>query len=64
MASIRPEEITDILRQELDRFEKSVDTEHVGAVIQVGDGIARVYGLPDCQMGELLEFPNGVMGLA
>jgi F-type H+-transporting ATPase subunit alpha len=64
MASIRPEEITDILRQELERFEKSVDTEHVGTVLQVGDGIARVYGLPDCQMGELLEFPGGVMGLA
>ena len=64
MASIRPEEITDILRQELEQFEKKVDTEHVGTVLQVGDGIARVYGLPDCQMGELLEFPGGVMGLA
>src|SRR5471030_123747 len=64
MASIRPEEITDILRQELERFEKKVDTEHVGTVLQVRDGIARVYGLPDCQMGELLEFPGGVMGLA
>jgi len=64
MASIRPEEITDILRQELERFEKKVDTEHVGTVLQVGDGIARVYGLPDCQMGELLEFPGSVMGLA
>jgi len=64
MASIRPEEITDILRQELERFEKAVDTQHVGTVLQVGDGIARVYGLPDCQMGELLEFPGGVMGLA
>ena len=59
MASIRPEEITDILRQELEKFEKRVDTEHVGTVLQVGDGIARVYGLPDCQMGELLEFPGG-----
>jgi len=64
MASIRPEEITDILKLELEKFEKKVDTEHVGTVLQVGDGIARVYGLPDCQMGELLEFPNGVMGLA
>ncbi|MDR3691238.1 MAG: F0F1 ATP synthase subunit alpha [Fimbriimonas sp.] len=64
MASIRPEEITDILRKELEKFEKRVDTEHVGTVLQVGDGIARVYGLPDCQMGELLEFPGGVMGLA
>ena len=64
MASIRPEEITDILRQELEKFEKTIDTEHVGTVLQVGDGIARVYGLPDCQMGELLEFPGNVMGLA
>ncbi len=64
MASIRPEEITDILRQELAKFEKSIDSEHVGTVLQVGDGIARVYGLPDCQMGELLEFPGSVMGLA
>lgn len=64
MASIRPEEITDILTAELEKFERSVDTEHVGTVLQVGDGIARVYGLPDCQMGELLEFPGGVMGLA
>ncbi len=64
MASIRPEEITDILRQELEKFEKSIDSEHVGTVLQVGDGIARVYGLPDCQMGELLEFPGSVMGLA
>ena len=64
MASIRPEEITDILRQELEKFEKRVNVEHVGTVLQVGDGISRVYGLPDCQMGELLEFPHGVMGLA
>jgi F-type H+-transporting ATPase subunit alpha len=64
MASIRPEEITDILRAELERFDKKVDTEQVGRVIQVGDGIARVYGLPGCRMGELLEFPGGIMGLA
>jgi F-type H+-transporting ATPase subunit alpha len=64
MATIRPEEITDILRQELEKFENKVDTEHVGAVLQSGDGIARVHGLPDCQMGELLEFPHGIMGLA
>ncbi len=64
MASIRPEEITDILRQELDKFDRRVSVEHVGTVLQVGDGISRVYGLPDCQMGELLEFPHGVMGLA
>jgi len=62
--AIRPEEITDILRKELDQYEKKVTTEHVGTVLQVGDGIARVHGLPDCQMGELLEFANGVKGLA
>ncbi len=62
--AIRPEEITSILEQELQQFERKVDIEHVGTVLQVGDGIARVYGLPDCQMGELLEFPGGVMGLA
>jgi F-type H+-transporting ATPase subunit alpha len=62
--AIRPEEITDILRQQLEQFDKSAKEEHVGTVIQVGDGIARVHGLPDCQMGELLEFPGGVVGLA
>jgi F-type H+/Na+-transporting ATPase subunit alpha len=62
--AIRPEEITTILERELQKFERKVDVEHVGTVLQVGDGIARVYGLPDCQMGELLEFPGGVMGLA
>lgn len=62
--AIRPEEITSILTQELQKFERTVDVDHVGTVLQVGDGIARIYGLPDCQMGELLEFPGGVMGLA
>ena len=62
--AIRPEEITDILRQQLEQFDKSAKKEHVGTVIQVGDGIARIYGLPNCQMGEILEFPHGVVGLA
>ncbi|HRF58906.1 MAG TPA: F0F1 ATP synthase subunit alpha [Fimbriimonadaceae bacterium] len=62
--AIRPEEITSILEQELQKFDRKAEVEHVGTVLQVGDGIARVYGLPDCQMGELLEFPGGVMGLA
>ena len=62
--AIRPEEITDILRQQLEQVDKSAKKENVGTVIQVGDGIARVYGLPNCQMGELLEFPHGVVGLA
>ncbi|MBS1704917.1 MAG: F0F1 ATP synthase subunit alpha [Armatimonadetes bacterium] len=63
--AIRPEEITSILEQELNRYERKSETEHVGTVLQVGDGISRVYGLPDCQMGEMLEFPDaGVFGLA
>lgn len=62
--AIRPEEITSILTQELQKFERTVEVDSVGTVLQVGDGIARIYGLPDCQMGELLEFPEGVMGLA
>ncbi|MEQ1932423.1 MAG: F0F1 ATP synthase subunit alpha [Fimbriimonadaceae bacterium] len=62
--AIRPEEITSILEAELQKFERKVDVEHVGTVLQVGDGIARVHGLPDCQMGELLEFSGGVMGMA
>lgn len=62
--AIRPEEITSIITQELQKFERSVEVDNVGTVLQVGDGIARVYGLPDCQMGELLEFPEGVSGLA
>ena len=62
--AIRPEEITSILERELQAFERKVDLEHVGTVLQVGDGIARVYGLPGCRMGEMLEFPGGVTGLA
>jgi len=60
---IRPEEVTSILTQELQSFEREPTTEHVGTILQVGDGIARIYGLPDAQMGELLEFPGGIMGL-
>jgi len=61
---IRPEEITSILEKELSNFSGDLAVESVGTVLQVGDGIARVYGLRDCMMGELLEFPGGVMGLA
>ncbi|MCW5943155.1 MAG: F0F1 ATP synthase subunit alpha [Fimbriimonadaceae bacterium] len=62
--AIRPEEITAILEKEIAGFDSGATVEHVGTVLQVGDGIARVYGLPDCQMGELLEFPEGIMGVA
>lgn len=61
---IRPDEISAILRKQLTGFEKEVDVYDVGTVLQVGDGIARVYGLSKVMMSELLEFPNGVMGVA
>ena len=62
--SIRPEEISSILKQEIERFSTDIETTNVGRVIQVGDGIARIYGLQSCMASELLEFPNGVMGMA
>ena len=62
--NIRPGEITSILRREIERYEKKIDTVDSGTIIQIGDGIARVYGLDDCMEGELLEFPNDVYGMA
>ncbi len=63
MAEVRPDEITAILRKQLAGYEKEVDVYDVGAVLQVGDGIARVYGLSKCMAGELVEFPNEVFGM-
>lgn len=60
---IRPEEITSILAKEIENLDQKPVAESVGTILQVGDGIARVYGLPDAQMGELLEFPHEVMGM-
>ncbi len=60
---IRPEEITSILAREIESVDSQPTAESVGTILQVGDGIARVYGLPDAQMGELLEFPHEVMGM-
>ncbi len=62
--SIRPEEITAILKDQIARYQAEVDVAEVGRVIQVGDGIARVYGLDSAMSSELLEFPGGVMGIA
>jgi F-type H+/Na+-transporting ATPase subunit alpha len=63
MAEVRPDEITAILRKQLAGYEKEIDIYDVGTVLQVGDGIARVYGLSKCMAGELLEFPNDVFGM-
>jgi F-type H+-transporting ATPase subunit alpha len=62
--SIRPEEVTSILQQELEAYKSKLKMEGVGTILQVGDGIARIYGLTECMAGELLEFPGGVAGLA
>jgi len=62
--SIRPEEVTEVMRKELERFRAEIDTATVGTVIEVGDGIARVYGLDQVMASELVEFPGGVMGIA
>jgi len=61
---LKPSEVTAILKKEIEGFEGGVDQQKVGTVLQVGDGVARVFGLDDCVMSELLEFPNGVAGLA
>jgi F-type H+-transporting ATPase subunit alpha len=61
---IKPEEITSIIKSEIERYENKIETVDSGTIIQVGDGIARVYGLEDCMEGELLKFPNGVYGMA
>src|SRR3989337_153431 len=60
----RSEEITAIIKSAIDQFDAGVETRSVGTVIEVGDGIAQVYGLEDALASELLEFPGGVMGLA
>jgi len=61
---IRPEEITAIIKREIAGFTDGLDVQETGQVLEVGDGIARIYGLASCMAGELLEFPNGTMGLA
>ena len=63
MAEVRPDEITAILRKQLSGFENEADIYDVGTVLQVGDGIARVYGLSKVMMSELVEFPNDVFGM-
>src|ERR1043166_5069512 len=64
MPDIKPDEISAILRQQLSNFNTGVDLEEVGTVLQVGDGIGRVYGLSNVGSGELVEFDNGVRAIA
>ena len=62
--NIRPEEVSNIIKSEIENYKKSLDIKTSGSVLEVGDGIARVYGLSSAMSGELLEFPHGVMGMA
>ncbi|MBM3318799.1 MAG: F0F1 ATP synthase subunit alpha [Candidatus Eisenbacteria bacterium] len=61
--AFRPEEVTSVLRRELEKFETRLEVGSVGQVLQVGDGIARVWGLEQAMAGELLQFPHEVMGM-
>ena len=64
MVSIRPDEISAILKQQIEDYDKSVSVSNVGTVLQVGDGIARVYGLQQVMAGELVQFEDGTEGIA
>jgi F-type H+/Na+-transporting ATPase subunit alpha len=64
MVSIRPDEISSIIKQQIESYEQDVQVSNVGTVLQVGDGIARVYGLEQAMAGELLEFEDGTVGIA
>ena len=62
--NIRPEEISSVIKEQIKGYTSKLDVSEVGTVINVGDGIARVYGLDNAMSGELLEFENGVFGMA
>jgi len=64
MAQIKADEITELLRQQIESYEQKIQVDEVGTVISLGDGIARVHGLDKVMAGELIEFPHGVAGLA
>ncbi|AFY77093.1 MAG: F0F1 ATP synthase subunit alpha [Hydrococcus sp. C42_A2020_068] len=64
MVSIRPDEISSIIRQQIEAYDKQVQVSNIGTVLQVGDGTARIYGLEQAMAGELLEFEDGTVGIA
>ena len=61
---IKPEEVSQIIRNEIEGYNKSLDIANTGTILEIGDGIARIYGLSKAMSGELLKFENGVMGMA
>ena len=64
MAAIRPDEISSIIKQQIEQYDAELKVTNVGTVLQVGDGIARIYGLENAMAGELLEFEDGTIGIA
>ena len=64
MINIRPDEISNIIRQQIESYDQEVQIDTIGTVLQIGDGIARVYGLEQVMAGELLEFEDGTIGIA
>src|SRR3989338_8164861 len=62
--TVRPDEVASIIKREIEKYEDKLKMESVGTVLQVGDGVARIYGLDDCMSNELIEFPGGVYGIA
>ena len=64
MAEIKPAEVSAILREQLSGFKTEAQLEEIGTVLQIGDGIARIYGLGGVQYGELIEFENGLQAIA
>src|SRR3954449_4095706 len=64
MAQIKADEITELLRQQIENFDQRIQVDEVGTVISLGDGIARIHGLDKVMAGELIEFPHSVAGIA
>jgi len=64
MVNIRPDEISSIIRKQIEQYNQEVKVVNIGTVLQVGDGIARIYGLDKVMAGELLEFEDGTIGIA
>jgi len=61
---ISPDEVSAVIREQIQKFGSEAEMTGVGRVLQIGDGVARVYGIRSAMMGEMIEFPNGVFGLA
>jgi F-type H+-transporting ATPase subunit alpha len=64
MIKVRPNEVSRIIRQQIEKYNQEIKVVNVGTILQVGDGIARIYGLEKVMAGELVEFEDGTIGIA